>query len=137
MDEKNGVTILIAEDDASIRGFVRSLLELEGYCVLASNDGDAALDQSRQCSGQIHLLLSDVRMPGSLDGFALAHEIRRERPGIRILLMSGEDWATCQLPLLAKPFTAAKLYGAIQAVLGGREPYSEVQPKPDQGRPSA
>ena len=73
-----------------ILNIVRIVLESEGYFVLAANDGEEALNISRQYPGTIHALLSDVNMPNA-DGFQLREQILFERPGTKVLLMS----ATC------------------------------------------
>jgi DNA-binding response OmpR family regulator len=125
-----GVTILVAEDDTQIRRHVTSLLEEKGYRVLAADGGDTAMELSRRHSGRIHLLLTDIQMSGTLDGFSLAQQICRERPGIRILTMSGNYWEMFGLPMLTKPFTAHGLYVAVQAVLTADPAAMDAQPEP-------
>jgi CheY-like chemotaxis protein len=63
------LVILIAEDDASVRTFAGELLKADGFTVLATGDGKAALEASHKYPGTIDLLLSDVEMPrmGGLD----------------------------------------------------------------------
>src|SRR5215208_726823 len=80
--------ILVAEDEVVVRNVVRIVLEGQGYFILAANDGQEALTISRQYPGIIHALLSDVKMP-KMDGLQLRETILRERPGIKVLLMSG------------------------------------------------
>jgi len=110
-------TILIADDDASIRSLVGLLLEDDGYIVLSARDGEAALERSRTYAGRIHLLLSDVEMPGTYDGYGLASRLLGERRDIRILLMSGTKLPQYSFACLAKPFTPVELSRAILAVL--------------------
>jgi two-component system cell cycle sensor histidine kinase/response regulator CckA len=81
-------TILLVEDDASLRLLTRNLLKLLGYTVLEAENGAQALEVTRQTRGEIHLLLTDVVMPG-LGGRALAKEFAKMRPRTKVLFMSG------------------------------------------------
>ncbi len=81
-------TVLLVEDEASVRGLARRVLTQYGYTVLESQDGADALTIAEGHPGPIHLLLSDIVMPG-LSGPALAQQIIPARPGVRVLLMSG------------------------------------------------
>ncbi|HEY3252717.1 MAG TPA: ATP-binding protein, partial [Polyangiaceae bacterium] len=83
-----GETVLVAEDDPSVRTLVKSVLERNGYRVLAAEDGLAALELARQEQGQIDLLLSDVVMPG-MNGRALRDALLELYPRLRVLFMSG------------------------------------------------
>ena len=80
--------ILVADDETPVRELVRHILETAGYAVLTAADGEQALQVSRTFSSTIHLLLSDVLMP-KLGGMALREQILRERPGMKVLLLSG------------------------------------------------
>ena len=79
--------ILLADDDAGSRDFVRRALETAGHTVVATEDGAEALAKLTG-GGAFDALLSDVQMPG-LDGVELAEKARRLHPGLKILLMSG------------------------------------------------
>ena len=97
--------ILLAEDEVVVRNIVRLLLQRDGHEVLVATDGYEALKLSREYNGQIDLLLTDIGMP-RMDGLALVEQIVKDRPGIKILLMSGNP-VGCELgelPLLRKPF---------------------------------
>jgi len=101
--------VLIAEDEVLIRNMIRIALENEGYFVLAACDGEEALTISRAYAGIIHLLLSDIKMP-RMDGLELRKQILAERPGIKILLMSGlTDPQIEGTPLLRKPLVLSLL----------------------------
>src|SRR6202035_3270878 len=89
------LTILLAEDEPAIRDLVEFVLERNGYSVLPASNGEEAVELSRRHTGIIDLLLSDVRMPG-MDGMQAARVIQGERPGMRVLLMSGES--VCGVP---------------------------------------
>jgi DNA-binding NtrC family response regulator len=125
----NKAVILIAEDEETVRKTVQLMLKPHGYVLLTAADAAGALDVSRRHAGRVDLLLSDVRMPGPMDGFALARELMREREGIRVLLMSGKITDTTEiealrLPFLPKPFTASTLREAVRQVLEGEAPPS-------------
>ena len=116
-----GKTILLAEDEELVQDFIRYLLMLNNYDVIVAENGVEALEQSREHSGEIHLLLSDVQMP-QMTGTELAAQITIERPNIKIILMSGfsaemlalnHDWQ-----FLPKPFDADTLMERIRTVLG-------------------
>jgi CheY-like chemotaxis protein len=81
-------TVLLAEDEPAVRAVARQSLERHGYKVLEAHSGEAALDLAQRYSGQIHLLLTDVVMPG-MSGRALALRLASLRPGMRTIYMSG------------------------------------------------
>src|SRR5689334_15411347 len=99
--------ILVAEDEVIVRNTVRLLLEREGHEVLVATDGFEALELSRQYQGTIDLVLTDVKMP-RMDGLALVEQLIKERPGIKILVMSGQistNELLRPLEFLRKPFS--------------------------------
>jgi two-component system cell cycle sensor histidine kinase/response regulator CckA len=111
------IVVLIAEDELIVRNVARISLESEGYFVLVGDNGEEALTLSRQFPGKIDALLSDVRMP-RLDGLQLREAIMMERPGIKVLLMSGQvDAPTPDTPFLRKPFTPAILKQRMRQLL--------------------
>ncbi|HTX16741.1 MAG TPA: PAS domain S-box protein [Candidatus Baltobacteraceae bacterium] len=81
-------TILLAEDEDTLRALTRHLLELYGYRVLEACDGNQALRLSEQTADEIHLLLTDVVMPG-ISGRVLADQLKQKRPEVRVVFMSG------------------------------------------------
>jgi PAS domain S-box-containing protein len=81
-------TILVVEDEVGVRKVIRSVLQAGGYKVLDTGDVDAVLDICRQYKGKIHLLLTDVVLPG-MSGPQLAEKVTRERPEIFVVYMSG------------------------------------------------
>ena len=115
-------TILIAEDEEGVRLLAVHALERKGYRVLAAPSGEDALKIAGAYDGTIHLLISDVVMPG-LKGPDLAERLRAMRPGIRVLLMSGyaADVVTPtdlkEAILLSKPFSAATLLKTVRTIL--------------------
>lgn len=121
----HAVTILLVEDEPALLRLGARTLERHGYTVLSASGSTAALELMRQHKGAIHLLLSDVVMPG-LGGPELAELVRRERPDIRVLFMSGypADVVTARGTLpessdyLQKPFTAEELLRWVARALG-------------------
>ncbi len=117
-------TILVAEDDDVLRPLVRALLTKLGYTVLAAANADAALAHARAHQGPIHLLLSDVVMPGA-SGRELARHLAESRPDAKVLYVSGyTDDAIVHhgmlepgLNYLQKPFTPDALARKVRGVL--------------------
>ena len=110
--------ILVVDDDVMIRNVARITLEADGYFILAAHDGEEALHISRKFPGAIHAVLSDVMMP-KMDGLQLRERILTERPGVKVLLMSGQmDSAlSFNFPFLAKPFGPAVLKDRIRQLV--------------------
>ncbi|HLK49422.1 MAG TPA: response regulator [Bryobacteraceae bacterium] len=106
---------LIVDDDSNIRNFISLLIQQRGYSLLTASDGQEALTLSRSHAGAIDLLVSDVNMP-RLNGIDLAGRLTDERPGIRVLMMSGIEQATLGLPFLKKPFLPDQLWRKLEQV---------------------
>ena len=109
--------VLVADDEVTVCNVVRISLEAAGFFVLQANDGQQALKLSREFPDPIHLLVSDVMMP-HLDGLALRDQILRERPAIKVLLMSGE--VPQPIPggeFLPKPFRIEELRRRVRRLL--------------------
>jgi two-component system, cell cycle sensor histidine kinase and response regulator CckA len=112
-------TVLLAEDDPGVRRYAVAALAQLGYDVLVAASGEEALRVAAAHDGPIHVLLSDLVMPG-LSGRELRRRLDAARPGIPTLFMSGyagESLADTATPLLAKPFTPADLGRALRKVL--------------------
>jgi PAS domain S-box-containing protein len=117
-------TVLVVEDDEDVRALVRETLASSGYQVLEARDGQQAVDISEHFPRAIDLLVSDMVMP-RLGGRELMVLLRRQRPGLRVLLMSGyvDDVSLSELTpqaginFIEKPFTAPALLGKIRQVL--------------------
>src|SRR5213594_275507 len=80
--------VLVVKDEAPVRNVARQVLERHGYTVLEASSAEAALDIATRYSGTIHLLLTDVVMPG-LNGRELASRLADLRPDARVIFMSG------------------------------------------------
>jgi PAS domain S-box-containing protein len=117
-------TVLLAEDAAAVRAVGKQVLERQGYTVLEAPDGEVALHLAQRHSGPIHLLLTDVVMPG-MSGRQLADQLARTRPDTRVLFASGyTDDAVVRhgvleegTPYLQKPFTPESLARKVREVL--------------------
>ncbi|HUC28962.1 MAG TPA: PAS domain S-box protein [Candidatus Acidoferrum sp.] len=120
-------TLLLVEDEVSLRKLSRHLLELCGYQVLEAESGADALARSAEHDGVIHLLLTDVVMPG-MSGRTLADELVKQRSGICVLYMSGYTGQTVGEHgvlaegsfFLPKPFTRETLARKVREALDGR-----------------
>ena len=124
LSNSDQTVILLADDEALIRNVARKVLQSDGYFVLAANDGEEALNISRQYPGTIHALLSDVNMP-NLDGLELREQILFERPGTKVLLMSGQVESPAEsIPFLRKPFGSSVLKERIHQLLDSEEDQS-------------
>ncbi len=117
-------TVLVVEDEAPVRNVARQVLERHGYSVLEAPSAEAALDIATRYSGTIHLLLTDVVMPG-LNGRELASRLADLRPDARVIFMSGytDDAVTRHGVLepgsayVQKPFTPDAIARKVREVL--------------------
>ncbi len=122
-------TILLVEDEDGVRNFGARALRGKGYSVLEASSGEAALEVINSYGGQIDLLVTDVVMP-RMDGTALAERIRDDRPGLKVLLISGYAEETFRRRrdrpettyFLPKPFSLADLAGKVKDVLEAPPP---------------
>jgi two-component system, cell cycle sensor histidine kinase and response regulator CckA len=113
----NRGVILVADDEVLVRNLVRIALEASGFFVLVACNGEEALELSRKFSGSIDALVTDIVMP-KIDGLALRERILRERPTIKILLMSGNaDQALKGAAFLRKPFDLEELKERVRKLL--------------------
>ena len=117
-------TILVVEDEETIRLATRRALTRRGYAVLLAEDGAQAL-QLLEGGPDVHLVLTDLTMP-TMSGRELVRRIEASRPGLPIVLMSGfagdlaefGDPADGGYPFLQKPFSLEALGEAVKAALG-------------------
>ncbi len=120
-------TILLAEDEGSVRGLARHILAAHGYTVIEAKDGLEALEILCKHEGPVDLLLTDVVMPG-MGGREVVMQAQTLRPGTSYLFMSGytDDAVVLQgvfdhgTPFLHKPFTPEDLARKVREVLDGR-----------------
>jgi CheY-like chemotaxis protein len=119
-------TLLLVEDEVLIRMAISQYLRECGYRVIEAANADEAL-KVLQSENSIDLVLSDVEMPGSLDGFGLAQWIRKNKEGLEIILAGSPERAAktagelCENgPTLNKPYEPQILLEAIRKQLGLR-----------------
>ncbi|HUG06207.1 MAG TPA: ATP-binding protein, partial [Candidatus Limnocylindria bacterium] len=114
--------VFIVEDELAVRKAVVRILSDGGYSLLQAAGPTSALDLARQWSGPIDLLLTDIVMP-DLSGDELARELRKARPELRVVYMTGYsgemDAATLRVggPVVQKPFTRDSLLAAVAGAL--------------------
>jgi len=115
---RDQTVILIADDEALIRIVAKIALEKKGYLILTCQDGEEALHISRSFPGIIHAVLSDVKMP-KVNGLELREQILAERPGIKVLLMSGQmdSRLPSNVEFLRKPFGPSVLQDRMRTLL--------------------
>jgi two-component system cell cycle sensor histidine kinase/response regulator CckA len=119
-------TILLAEDDPSVRNLIVRTLHRYGYNILEARDTAEAVAFASPRNGRIHLLLTDIVMPG-MNGPALAQRVVRDHPAIKVLYVSGFPWseaagsaAGSRASFLAKPFTPTALATSVRECLDGQ-----------------
>jgi signal transduction histidine kinase/CheY-like chemotaxis protein len=136
-DAEHGVpqgaeTVLLVEDETGLRELVRECLEGSGYRVLEARQAGHALEIAEDYAGPIHLLVTDVVMPG-MSGRELAERLALPHPGMKVLYMSGytDDAVVLhgvlaeEMAFLQKPFTINALARKVRAVLDERQPPSQ------------
>jgi two-component system, cell cycle sensor histidine kinase and response regulator CckA len=121
---KDMETVLIAEDEESVRALACRILRARGYAVLEASNGRQALDVAQQYPGAIDIVLTDVIMP-EMDGSTLVSHLKATRPGIKALFFSGyTNEAIVQhgvldsnVDFLQKPFSASGLVRKLREVI--------------------
>ena len=117
-------TILLVDDETSVRRLVRRILQMNGYTVLEASGGMDAIQICQRHEGPIHLLVTDVLMPG-MNGQDLAERMTALRPHTRVLYMSGcidsalitlSDRKT-EIAFIQKPFAPDALARKVREIL--------------------
>jgi two-component system, response regulator PdtaR len=117
----NQPVILVVEDDAIIRMGALQFVAGAGFEAIEAGDADQAI-RILEARSDIHLVFTDVGMPGTMDGIKLAHYIRRRWPPVKLIVASGKAIADgSHLPagakFFAKPYSESIIVGAITAML--------------------
>jgi DNA-binding response OmpR family regulator len=122
--------VLLAEDEVLVRNLVRHTLERAGFRVLAAADGFEALAFAYNYPHRIDVLLTDVEMP-YLDGISVAEHVKKHRPNILVLVMSGRlsspvRIGDMEVKILAKPFSPELLVQTIRKLMVKRNDHAEA-----------
>jgi DNA-binding NtrC family response regulator len=142
VDLRGSETLLLVEDEEQVRTIAGDLLRRQGYRVLIASRPSEALMLSRAHGGQIHLIVTDVVMP-EMGGRVLAEQLARDRPGLRVLFMSGyTDDAVVRhgvlqsgLAFIQKPITPDTLLIRVRQVLDRPPSTPPPGPPPPQPKP--
>lgn len=113
-----GPSILVVEDELFIRMALADSLRSAGFEVHEAADGDAAFEQIKQ-SADIGILVTDIQMPGALDGMSLAKRVREEAPHVKIVLVSANKYsemASVADAVFFKPVRIAQVLDCIRAL---------------------
>ena len=116
-------TILVVDDEEMVLGLCeRVLADVSGLHVLSANCGREALNVARGCGTAVNMLLTEICMPGEMDGVGLAEKMEAVQPGVRVILMSGYSCDRFSVRstwrFLPKPFSATELVAIVQEAAG-------------------
>jgi two-component system cell cycle sensor histidine kinase/response regulator CckA len=125
------ITVLVAEDEDQLRGLVIRLLGDQGYRTLDARDGGEALHLAHLAWPHLHLVVTDVVMPG-MDGAELGRRLTLDCPGLPVLYMSAygpgdifhRGASNTSIPFLAKPFSHEVFLRIVHGLLGTVQPTS-------------
>ena len=119
-------SIFLIEDEPSVTAFVRAALERHGYTVVPASSGAEGLE--RLLDGSFGGVISDIRMPGAINGAEVHEWIRNHRPELqhRMILMTGDTansktqalLANSGIPCIEKPFRVEKLISVVENTFG-------------------
>jgi CheY-like chemotaxis protein len=113
-------TVLLVEDNPDVQSVAAGMLEELGYTVRTADSAARAIDVLK-ASARIDLVLTDIVMPGTMDGLGLAKQVVREHPGIKVLLTTGYSQTTSNIhtpfPVLRKPYQLATMARAVRNAL--------------------
>lgn len=123
-------TVLIVEDEVLIRMLIAGYLRDCGFKVIEAASGDEALQVLQEAEVAIDIVFSDVEMPGSVDGFGVAQWVRRNRPGVDVVLAASPSRAANAAADLCnsgpgstidKPYEPEAVLGEIRRLLAARD----------------
>ena len=122
----NGKLILVVDDEPAVVRAVTVFLASAGYVAIVAENGASGLELFQASADQIDLVLADIVMP-VLDGVSMANAIRKIRPNVPVLLMTGDSESVIttiskeSFPFIKKPFLAAELIRAIEVNLASSD----------------
>ncbi len=119
-------TVLLVEDEGAVRELARKGLERQGYRVIEAEDGPSALRLWARHALEIDLLLTDMVMPGGMNGLELAEKLRVDQPHLKVILATGYGHVTMgkeiqsgeDIRLLRKPYLPSELSRVVRTMLG-------------------
>ena len=114
----NAITILTVEDEFLVSEYLREILEGAGYHVIATHNADEAI-AVLESRNDIRVVITDISMPGSMDGLKLAAAIRGRWPPIKIIVTTGkgkprDEEMPMQTLFVPKPHSASRVLAAVQ-----------------------
>lgn len=118
----NGITVLVVEDEILLRMDLAMSLEDQGFKVYEASNADEAINILNAHS-DIHLMFTDIDMPGSMDGLKLAAAVRDRWPPIKIIIASGhrnlsDDLLPVEGRFFGKPYNASLVMSAMKDMVG-------------------
>lgn len=125
---EDGIRVLVVEDEASIRKFIRINLERNGYKVFEADTGEKGLEMAASCSPAVMVL--DVMLPG-MDGFEVCSKVRKEYPGTVIIMLTARAQDVDKInglelgadDYMVKPFNPMELVARIRTILRRTDPF--------------
>jgi CheY-like chemotaxis protein len=115
-------TCLIVDDDPAVRTYLKTILQREQYITLEAANAPQAFKLVQERKGGLNLIVTDITMPGDMDGVDLAYAVRTWFPAIPVVLLSGfadkeSAWQGFRdFAFIQKPFTLAAILGALNSV---------------------
>jgi DNA-binding NtrC family response regulator len=121
--DQMSAVVLLAEDEMLIRMETADALGDEGFLVIEVGNAKEALLALQNTSSSVHVLFTDIQMPGSMDGLQLAHHVRQCWPSIALIMTSGRaELASEQMPagsrFLPKPYDHSNVVAHIREMIG-------------------
>src|ERR1700744_239250 len=104
---------LIVDDEPGIRTYLKAILESRGIESLEAASADEALQLLRKFNDRIDLVISDIRIPGDMNGVDLAYQVRKSNPTLPVMFISDDEKAPPGFEFVYKPFRPAAIFAAI------------------------
>jgi DNA-binding NtrC family response regulator len=130
---------LIVDDEPSIRTYLRAILQRERIQSLEADNAAQALSIIHKLGGRLDLIVSDIKMPGEMDGIDLAFSVRNSFPALPVLLISGYGdvesvkHAAANFEFIQKPFVPETILMAVKKMVGAVDARASESPIADEG----